>query len=114
MGRYRIVFRKSVSRDLRPTPNRDLRKILAAIESLSEKPRPEGIEKLSGQDRYRMRRGDYRIIYEIKEEEIMVVVVKVGHRKDVYRRSESVGISPGPAGEAARVCQTKQFKSDQS
>jgi mRNA interferase RelE/StbE len=87
MGKYRLIFRKSVALDLRRIPNRDLRKILAAIESLSEEPRPSGIEKLSGQERYRVRQGNYRIIYEINDNEIIVVIVKVGHRKDVYRRS---------------------------
>jgi len=87
MGRYRIVFRKSVAQDLHPIPTKELRKILATIESLSEEPRPSGIEKLSGQDRYRLRRGNYRIIYEINDMEVVVVVVKVGHREDVYRRS---------------------------
>ena len=87
MGKYRVVFRKSVVQDLRPIPNRDLRKILATIESLSEEPRPSGAERLSGQDRYRIRQGNYRIIYEINDKEVVVIVVKVGHRKDVYRRS---------------------------
>jgi mRNA interferase RelE/StbE len=87
MGKYRIVFRKSVARDLRPMPTKELGKILATIESLSEEPRPSGIEKLSGQDRYRLRQGNYRIIYEINDMDVVVAVVKVGHRKDVYRRS---------------------------
>jgi mRNA interferase RelE/StbE len=87
MGKYKVVFRKSVARDLRSIPNRDLPKILNAIESLSEDPRPSEVEKLSGQDRYRIRQGSYRIIYEIIDEDVVVVVVKVGHRKDVYRRS---------------------------
>ena len=87
MGKYKVVFRKSVALDLRRIPNRDLRKILATIESLSEEPRPSGIEKLSGQEKYRVRQGNYRIVYEINDDEIIVVVVKVGHRKDVYRRS---------------------------
>jgi mRNA interferase RelE/StbE len=87
MGKYKVVFRKSVARDLRSIPNRDLQNILTTIESLSEDPRPSGVEKLSGQDRYRIRQGSYRIIYEINDEEVVVVVVKVGHRKDVYRRS---------------------------
>jgi mRNA interferase RelE/StbE len=86
MGKYRVVFRKSVAHDLRRIPNRDVRRILVAIDFLSRDPRPSGIEKLSGQERYRMRQGDYRIIYEIKDDEVIVVVVKVGHRKDVYRR----------------------------
>lgn len=86
MGKYRIVFRKSVARELRRIPNRDLGRILATIDSLSEEPRPSGVERLSGQERYRVRRGNYRIIYELNDKEVIVVVVKVGHRKDVYRR----------------------------
>ncbi len=86
MENYELVFRKSVARELRGIPTRDLRKILAAIESLAEQPRPTGSEKLSGQERYRLRQGDYRIVYEILGEVQRVVVVKVGHRRDVYRR----------------------------
>jgi len=87
MGRYKIVFRKSVAKDLRRIPSQDLRRILATVDSLSEEPRPSGVEKLSGQEKYRVRQGNYRIIYEIKDDEVVVVVVKVGHRRDVYRRS---------------------------
>jgi mRNA interferase RelE/StbE len=87
MGRYKIVFRKSVAKDLRRIPNQDVRRILATVDSLLEEPRPSGIEKLSGQEKYRVRQGNYRIIYEIKDDEVVVVVVKVGHRRDVYRRS---------------------------
>ncbi len=87
MAKYRILFRKSVARDMREIPDRDCRRILAAIETLSEDPRPAGCEKLSGQERYRFRQGDYRIIYEIRDDELIVIVVKVGHRKEVYRRS---------------------------
>ena len=87
MGRYRVVFRKSVARDMRRIPSRDLRRILATIDSLAEDPRPTGIEKLSGQGTYRARQGDYRIIYQIKDEDVIVIVVRVGHRKDVYRRN---------------------------
>ncbi len=86
MGRYRIVFRKSVTRDIRRIPDRDLRRILATIDSLSEDPRPTGVERLSGEERYRVRQGDYRILYEIRDDEVIVVAVKVGHRKDIYRR----------------------------
>ena len=87
MGKYKILFRKSVARDMRRIQNRDLRRILKTIESLSDDPRPAGAERLSGQERYRLRQGSYRVIYEINDEEIIVVVVKVGHRKDVYRHS---------------------------
>jgi mRNA interferase RelE/StbE len=87
MGKYKIIFRKSVIQDMRRIPNRDLRRILAAIDLLSKEPRPLGVERLSGQEKYRVRQGNYRIIYEINDNEVIVVVVKVGHRRDVYRRS---------------------------
>ena len=103
MGKYRVLFRKSVARDLRPIPNRDLQKILPTIESLSEDPRPSGIEKLSGQDRYRIRQGYYRIIYEVNDEEVVVVIIKAGHRKDVYRRSELIAPAAGPLRVAPAV-----------
>jgi mRNA interferase RelE/StbE len=85
MGRYRISFRKSVARDLRRIPSEDVRGILSVIEALSDEPRPPGVEKLSRKEKYRVRQGSYRIIYEIRDRELLVIVVKVGHRKDVYR-----------------------------
>jgi mRNA interferase RelE/StbE len=85
MEKYRILFRKSVSRDLRRIPIKDIRKILQTVESLSENPRPPGSEKLSGQEKYRIWQGDYRIVYEIRDKEIIVVVVKIAHRRDAYR-----------------------------
>jgi mRNA interferase RelE/StbE len=90
MGKYSVVFRKSVARDLRRIPNDDLRKILAAIEALSKEPRPAGIEKLSGQEKYRVRQGRFRVIYEINDDKVIVIIVKVGHRKDVYRRNQRI------------------------
>ncbi len=85
MGRYKVVFRKSVATDLRRLPNKDVRRILTVIESLSDEPRPPGVLKLSGQERYRLRQGNYRVIYEIRDSDIVVVIVKVGHRSSVYR-----------------------------
>ena len=85
MGRYKVVFRRSVAKDLQGIPNRGVRRILATIASLSEEPRAAGAEKLSGQERYRVRQGDYRIIYEIHDDAVVVIVVKVGHRREVYR-----------------------------
>lgn len=87
MARYRLVFRKSVSRDFRPIPKKDVARILRRMEALREEPRPPGSEKLSGQERYRIRQGKYRIIYEISDEALVVTVVKVGHRRHVYRRT---------------------------
>lgn len=85
MASYRLVFRKSVAKDLRPIPKADVARILRRIETLQQNPRPPGCEKLSGQERYRMRQGVYRIIYEIADEELIVTVVKAGHRKSAYR-----------------------------
>ena len=87
MANYRLTFRKSVAKDLRSIPPNDLFRILKRIEALAEDPRPMGSEKLSGQERYRVRQGVYRIVYEIQDEELVILVVKVGHRRDVYRET---------------------------
>jgi mRNA interferase RelE/StbE len=85
MERYELRFKASVAKDLRPLPRKDVRRILARIEDLAEDPRCPGSEKLAGQERYRVRQGDYRIVYEIRDEVLVVVVVKVAHRRDAYR-----------------------------
>ena len=87
MESYKLVFKKSVAKDHRPIPDRDVVRLLQCMEALRENPRPAGSEKLSGQERYRIRQGAYRIIYEIKADLLIVTVVKVGHRKHVYKRS---------------------------
>ncbi|NLD37704.1 MAG: type II toxin-antitoxin system RelE/ParE family toxin [Desulfatiglans sp.] len=85
MGEYKIFFKESVEKDLRSIPKKDIKKILTRIETLAQEPRPQGCEKLSGQEKYRIRQGTYRIIYSIQDQELTVWVVKVGHRKEVYR-----------------------------
>jgi len=85
MERYRLLVKKSVARDLRAIPKKDVRRILKRIETLAVNPRPDGCEKLTDQERYRVRQGSYRIIYEVQDDALVVVVVKVGHRKNVYR-----------------------------
>jgi len=85
MAAYKVFFKKSVWKDLESIPEKDLRKILKRIEVLGDDPRPPGCEKLTGQERYRLRQGKYRILYSIQGDELTVWVVKVGHRKDVYR-----------------------------
>lgn len=87
MANYKLVFKKSVSKDLRSIPNAEVARILQRMQTLQEDPRPVGSEKLSGQERYRVRQGVYRIIYEIADELLIVTVVKVGHRKHVYKCS---------------------------
>ncbi len=87
MASYSLAFKKSVAKDLRSIPNQDVKRILKRIESLRENPRVKGSVKLSGQEQYRIRKGVYRIVYEIKDKELIVLVVKVGHRSKVYKSS---------------------------
>jgi len=85
MVRFELRVRPSVAKDLKAIPRQSVLRILDKIEALREDPRPFGCEKLSGLERYRIRQGSYRIIYSIFDDEIVVEIVKVGHRKDVYR-----------------------------
>jgi len=85
MAEYKVSFKKSVQKDFNAIPKKDLKKILDRIELLAEDPGPIGCEKLTGQQRYRLRQGRYRILYSIQDDELTVWVVKVGHRKDIYR-----------------------------
>jgi len=85
MAAYRVFFKESVWKDFNSIPKKDLKKIIKCIELLSENPRPPGCEKLTGKDRYRLRQGRYRIVYAIRDDELSIWVVKVGHRKDIYR-----------------------------
>jgi len=85
MAEYRVFFKKSVQKDLSAIPKNDLKKVLDRIQGLADDPRPPGCEKLTGQERYRLRQGRYRILYSIQDDELSIWIVKVGHRKDVYR-----------------------------
>lgn len=85
MEKYRITFKKSVAKDLRVIPKNDIKKILIKIDTLAVNPRGEGCIKLSGQENYRVRQGFYRIVYEIKDDVLVVNVVKVAHRSQVYK-----------------------------
>jgi len=85
MAVYSIFLKDSVRKDLDHIPNNYLQRIMERIAALAENPRPFGCEKLSGQEKYRIRQGDYRIIYSIQDTQLTVWVVKVGHRREVYR-----------------------------
>ena len=82
---YSFVVKKSAERELRAIPKTDLRRITERLRGLSSNPRPAGCEKLSGNDHYRIRQGDYRMVYAINDETRVVTLVKVGHRRDVHR-----------------------------
>ena len=86
MGRFRVLVKPSAKKELiAVSTKKDRQRIVRRIQSLSENPRPPGCQKLSGYDRYRIRQGYYRIVYEIRDFEVLVVVIKIGHRRDVYR-----------------------------
>lgn len=87
MASYELVFKKSVAKDLRSIPKKDVARILQRIEALRDDPRGEGCLKLSAQERYRVRQGVYRIVYEIRENDLVVMVVKISHRSAIYKSS---------------------------
>jgi mRNA interferase RelE/StbE len=84
MANYKVTFKSSVAKDLRTISTADIKRILSRIDELAENPRAPGCIKLSGHDLYRVRQGNYRIVYEIRDGELIVVVIKVGHRSAVY------------------------------
>lgn len=85
MGKYSILFRRSVLKDLEVVPKKDVQRIMEAIRALAVDPRPPQSQKLSGREQYRLRQGAYRILYAIQDDVLIVTVVKVGHRREVYR-----------------------------
>jgi mRNA interferase RelE/StbE len=85
MAKYRLLFKESVSKDLRGIPREDVKRILERIEGLADNPRPHGAKKLSGEEKYRLRQGIYRILYTIDDTVVVIIIVKVGNRRDVYR-----------------------------
>jgi mRNA interferase RelE/StbE len=87
MARYELRVTPSVTKDLRGIPRADVKRILTRMEGLRNDPRAPGCEKLSGAELYRVRQGMYRIVYEIHDEWIVVEVIRVGHRGEVYRGS---------------------------
>ena len=85
MASYKIIVKKSVAKDLKSIPKKDVQRILSAIQKLADDPRPPQSKKLSGQEHYRIRQGSYRILYTIEDDQLVICVVKVGNRRDVYR-----------------------------
>jgi len=84
--KYKVSIKRSAVKEIEAIPQKKERqRIIRRIGQLAEDPRPAGSKKLSGNDKYRVRQGSYRIVYSIEDNELIVVVVKVGHRKDVYR-----------------------------
>ena len=85
MAKYKITIKKSAAKELEDIPKKDLRKIVKRIQTLAQNPRPQESQKLSGQGRFRIRQGDYRIVYSVNDKDLIVDIVKIGHRREIYR-----------------------------
>jgi len=85
MEKYKVTFKKSVAKDLRSIPKKDIKRILACIDNLANDPRADGCIRLSEQEKYRVRQGLYRIVYEIQDKKLVIQIVKVSHRSSVYK-----------------------------
>jgi mRNA interferase RelE/StbE len=82
---YKVLIKPSAVKELEAVPVKDRRKLAVKIQALAQDPRSPGSEKLSGQERHRLRQGDYRVVYAIDDAEHTVLVVKIGNRRDIYR-----------------------------
>lgn len=85
MGKYKIEFKKTAVKELKSIPDKDIKKIITKIKLLEENLRPNGCIKLTGKEQYRIRQGNYRILYSIEDDRLIIFVVKIAHRKNVYR-----------------------------
>ena len=87
MSKYQIKFKASASKEYKKLPSQVKKRINLVIEKLSDNPRSSGVIKLQGNnDLYRIRVGDYRIVFEIYDRELIIKVIRIGHRRDIYQR----------------------------
>jgi len=82
---YSLFIKRGAEKELKALPKPNLSRIIEKIQSLAENPRPSGYQKMSGHSQYRIRQGDYRILYTIDDGDRVVEIVKIGHRREVYR-----------------------------
>ena len=85
MANYNVLIKPSAVRQLETLPTKDRRHIAAKIQALATEPRPLGTKKLSGQEKYRLRQGNYRVLYSVDDEQAIVIVVRIAHRREAYR-----------------------------
>ena len=85
MANYRLLIKPSAAKELEALPTKDRKRIATKLQGLASEPRPPGVEKLSGQEKYRLRQGNDRLLYSMDDDEVTVVVVKIAHRREVYR-----------------------------
>ncbi len=89
---YAIVLKPAARRDLKSIPKPDLKHIAAKIDALADDPRPPGAKVLEAKDKLmRIRSGDYRIIYQVRDKRLVVLVIRVGHRREIYRKMKRKG-----------------------
>jgi mRNA interferase RelE/StbE len=87
VGRYRIVFKPSAERAFLALPKDVQKRIDKRLLSLQDNPRPAGIKTLTGEPGvYRLRIGDYRVLYEVRDDQVLVLVLRIGHRREIYRK----------------------------
>ena len=85
MASYRVLIKPSAVKEFEDVPRADRRRLASRMRALADEPRPPGAEKMTGHDLYRVRQGNYRILYEIIDHDLTVTVIKIGHRREVYR-----------------------------
>ncbi len=85
MASYSLVIKRTAAKEIEALPDKVRLRIVERIGLLANNPRPHGCEKPSGEEKYRLRQGDYRVLYEIVDQQLVVTIVRVAHRKDVYR-----------------------------
>lgn len=85
MAKYRLLIKPSAVKELEVLPGKDRKRVAAKLRRLASEARPPGSEKLSGRENYRLRQGDFRVVYSVDDDEATVVIVKIGHRRDLYR-----------------------------
>ncbi len=85
MASYRLLIKPSAAKELEALPKKDRQRIVTKIQGLSVEPRPPGCEKLSGHDLYRVRQGNYRVLYTVQDANLLVVINSIGQRREVYR-----------------------------
>ena len=82
---YKVELRRRVRQSLDRLPEKNHQAVITALKSLEQEPRPRGVEKIRGTELWRIRKGDYRVIYYIDDREQTITVVRIRHRRDVYR-----------------------------
>ena len=84
--KYKLFIEKVALKELSRIPSKEQYRIIISIKNLTEEPRPPGVKKLTGREAWRIRVGNYRIIYEIQDDKLVILIVHIGHKKDIYRK----------------------------